>query len=358
MSVKIKFADRKSLKRLACLGAAFSLAAIIGGCAMFSMPGKSYSGPLPELSSAEKELSTELKAHVVQLADTIGPRNFLHPDKLDEAAAFIEDDFRKIGYEPRRQEYRADHSVIASFRGAPKNDKLVYKNIIAELKGTTRPEEIIVVGGHYDSAPVDHCKAANDNASGVAATLALSRLFFAKPQERTIRFVAFTNEEPPYFWTNGMGSVQYASACRKAGEKVVGMLSLETIGYYSDEPGSQDYPFPISYFYPSTGNFIGFVGNLGSRSLVRQCVKSFRENTSFPSEGATLPGYIPGVGWSDHWSFWKAGYRAVMVTDTAPFRYPYYHTDKDDSNKLDYDKMARVVKGMEAVVVDLARVKR
>ena len=133
------------------------------------------------------------------------------------------------------------------------------------------------------------------------------------------------------------------------------MLSLETIGFYSDEPGSQMYPIkPIGWLYPDTGNFIGFVGNFESRSLVRHAIKSFRTHAKFPSEGAALPGWIEGVGWSDHWAFWQAGYKAIMITDTAPFRYPYYHSNRDTPDKLDYEKMARVVEGMAAVISDLA----
>jgi Zn-dependent M28 family amino/carboxypeptidase len=132
------------------------------------------------------------------------------------------------------------------------------------------------------------------------------------------------------------------------------MLSLETIGYYRDERGSQMYPPPFSLFYPSEANFIAFVGNVSSRALVLRCLATFRREVKFPSEGAALPGFITGIGWSDHWSFWKAGYPAAMVTDTALFRYPYYHSPEDTPEKLDYDRMARVVAGLERVARDLA----
>jgi hypothetical protein len=106
--------------------------------------------------------------------------------------------------------------------------------------------------------------------------------------------------------------------------------------------------------YPATGNFIAFVGNYGSRRLVRQVVGSFRRQAEFPSEGGAVPGFLPGIGWSDHWSFWQEGYPALMVTDTAPFRYPHYHRVTDTPDKLDYDRTARVVSGLEAVVRELA----
>lgn len=151
-----------------------------------------------------------------------------------------------------------------------------------------------------------------------------------------------------------MGSYVYARRCRERSENVLAMLSLETMGYYSDEPGSQKYPPVFGALYPSEGNFIGVVGNVRSRQLVRQVVRIFRSHTDFPCEGAALPGSITGVGWSDHWSFWQERYPAVMITDTAPFRYPYYHHPQDTPDKVDFEKMARVVDGLEHVVERLA----
>jgi Zn-dependent M28 family amino/carboxypeptidase len=241
-------------------------------------------------------------------------------------------------------------------------------NLEVEIRGTTKPDEIVIIGAHYDN--VDDCPAANDNGSGVAATLALARRFAPNlshpgetpgpplfvPPARTLRFVLFVNEEPPNFQTEDMGSLVYARACRERGDNIVAMLSLETIGCYSNEPGSQTYPIkPIGWLYPNTGNFIAFVGDYRSRRLVRQAIGTFRQSTQFPSEGAALPGWIAGVGWSDHWAFWQAGYPAVMVTDTAPFRYPHYHKTSDTPEKLDYQQMARVTKGIEAVMRDLVR---
>lgn len=151
-----------------------------------------------------------------------------------------------------------------------------------------------------------------------------------------------------------MGSVRYARRCRERGERVVAMLSLETMGCFSDEERSQHYPFPFRYFYPSRGNFIAFVGNLASQALVRRSVRTFRRHASIPSEGAAVPGWITGVGWSDHWSFWEQGYPGVMVTDTAPFRYPEYHTPFDTPDRVSYAPLARVVAGLEPVIFDLA----
>jgi Zn-dependent M28 family amino/carboxypeptidase len=196
---------------------------------------------------------------------------------------------------------------------------------------------------------------ANDNGSGAAATLALARRVAGRNLPRTVRLVAFVNEEAGAFKTEAMGSLVYARQCRERNEKIVAMLSLETIGYYSTEPNSQSYPLPgLGALYPTTGNFIAFVGNFGSRALVRDVVGSFRKHARFPSEGAALPSAVPGIDWSDHWSFWQNGYPALMVTDTAPFRYPYYHLAQDTPDKLDYDRMARVVAGLRYVIEELA----
>ena len=290
----------------------------------------------------------ELERHVRALAEEIGERHVWRYDALERAATYIEDSLRSSLYDvvPQAYEVDIDHPLLTpAQRGV--------HNLEVEVGGRGRADEIVVIGAHYDSIP--GCPAANDNGSGVAAMLEIARLLADRTFERTLRFVAFVNEEPPFFQTSRMGSMVYAQRCRQRREKVVAMISLETIGYYSDEPASQSYPFPFSLFYPSVGNFIGFIGNLASRRLVRRVVSSFREHTSFPCEGAAVPGWITGIGWSDHWAFWKAGYPALMATDTALFRYPWYHTPQDTVDKIDFERMALVVAGLANVVEDLAQ---
>jgi len=305
---------------------------ILAGCAM---PGRSFTGPLPPPTHDDTTLAARLKSDVTYLAGTLGNRDTDHPAPLKAAATFIEQRFRSAGYAVDYQPYAVDGQTVY--------------NVIAELPGTS--DEIVVVGAHYDS--VKGAPGANDNASGVAALLALAdRLVESQPQ-RTLRLIAFVNEEPPYFQTDQMGSLVYARAAKARGDKITAMISLETIGCYSDEPHSQHYPAPFNLVYPSEGNFIAFVGNLGSAGLVKHIVNRFRNDVRFPSEGAAVLGSIEGVGWSDHWSFWQCGYPAVMVTDTAPFRYRWYHTAQDTPDKIDYDRTARVVNGIELVVRDL-----
>jgi Zn-dependent M28 family amino/carboxypeptidase len=222
-----------------------------------------------------------------------------------------------------------------------------------ELYGRAHPDEIIVVGAHYDS--LRGTPGANDNGSGIAALLELARLAAQKPIQKTIRFVAFVNEEPPFFQTENMGSWVYARRARQRNENISAMFSLETIGAYYQEKGSQRYPFPFGTSYPDTGDFIAFVSNLSSRRLVKKCIATFRKNATLPSEGIAAPQWMMGIAWSDQWAFWKENYPAVMVTDTAPFRYKYYHTAHDTVDKLDYESFTRAVAGLSFVLDDLSK---
>ena len=305
------------------------------------MPGRSYAGPLEPLTEHEQALRDELREHVGVLAGNIGERNMIRLRALRAAADYLRSSLVAMGYDVREQAFRVQGEEV--------------RNLEVEVRGSARPEEIVLIGAHYDS--VIGAPGANDNASGVAALLALTRWAREQTFARTVRFVAFVNEEPPFFQSKAMGSRAYAREAKKRGEKIVAMVSLETIGCYLDTPGSQSYPAPFGFFYPRTGNFIAFVGNVGSRDLVHRVISAFRETTKFPSEGAAAPGWIPGIGWSDQWSFWQEGYSGVMVTDTALFRYAHYHTERDLPEMLDYERMARVVVGLERVIAALGNEK-
>jgi Zn-dependent M28 family amino/carboxypeptidase len=318
--------------------AILALLSVMGIYYVTGMSGGSYSGARPPLTEDEAEIRDRLRDHLEVLAGDIGERNTLNYKQLQESANYIENTLEGFGYEVSSQEFTADGKSV--------------RNIEVEITGASLPQEIVVIGAHYDSAR--GTPGADDNGTGTVAVLELARLLKGRSMTRTVRLVLFPNEELPFFGTEYMGSLVYARRSQERGEKVVGMLSLEMLGYYSDEDGSQNYPSPFSYFYPSTGNFVAFVGNLSSRPLVRKCVGSFRRHTKFPSEGAAAPGRITGVGWSDHWAFWEQGYQAVMVTDTAFFRNMYYHTPEDTPDKIDYEGMARVVSGLRHVVADLA----
>jgi hypothetical protein len=303
------------------------------------MPGRRYRGPLPAPDQGLLDLAGTLRVDVWKLAHEIGERNVSHrPAQLAFAEEFIAAELEEAGYRVERQRYEVMGVSCA--------------NLQAEISGNAQVDQIVVVGAHYDSVPGS--PAANDNASGVAALLSLARTFARVESARTIRFVAFVNEEAPYAHTHLMGSRVYAEGCRRRAEDITAMLSLETIGYYDRRPGSQTYPALLGLVYPNTADFIAFVGNSRHGRLVRQAVAAFRRAERFPAIGGSLPEAVSHIGRSDHWSFWQEGYPALMVTDTAPFRYPHYHRPEDTADKLDFESFARVVRGLQHVVADLA----
>jgi hypothetical protein len=315
---------------------ALVLIALLCWWSMMRMPGKNPPSSA-KLTIADGNLRAELKSDVEKLAGDIGERNVPRYSALSAAADFIAQSLTAAGLQPRRQTYDLAGKAC--------------DNIEAEIKGSA--SKILVIGAHYDS--VLGAPGANDNGSGVAALLALARRFAGREENRTLRFVAFVNEEPPYFQTEQMGSLVYAKACRQRNDPIEAMISLETIGYFSDEPNTQTYPITgLGRVYPSVGNFIGVVGNFQSRALVRKTIGLLRKHGGIPAEGAAMPSIVPGVGWSDQWAFWRCGYRGIMITDTAPFRYPHYHQATDTPEKLDYDRFALVVAGMEKVISELA----
>jgi len=308
---------------------------------MISVPGESYSGELPPLTDQELALAARLKTHIAAIAGR--EHNFAHHDELEKVARYIETTLESYGYVVHRQNFAVDDKTVRNI------------DVIIEPRTGVPAPEVLVVGAHYDSAPTT--PGANDNATGAAAVIELARLLgdLKGSTKRRIRFALFVNEEPPYFQTPDMGSLRYAQALAAQNERVVAMYSLETLGYYSDKPGSQQYPGPFGMMFPDRANFIAFVGMLGSRPLVRETVRSFRSHTAFPTIGGAAPASLEGIGWSDHWAFAEQGFPAVMITDTALFRYPHYHRPTDTPDKVDVEKLARVVKGIERVIRDAAR---
>lgn len=279
----------------------------------------------------------------MMLAATIGERNVFEREGLVKAEAFLTESLSAAGYRVAKQEFRVEEEQVRC------------ANLEVEITGSNLSSEIIIIGAHYDS--VDGSPGGNDNATGVAAVLELARQLASFRPERTVRLVLFVNEEPPFFQTEQMGSWRYARRAHQRGEKIVAMLSIESIGFFSDEEGSQQYPAPLNLFYPSRGDFVGFVANPSSRSLIHRTIRTFRAHSPVPAEGAAVPDLLPGVGWSDHWSFWQFDYPALMVTDTALFRDPHYHTANDTPDRLHYDRMAGVVSGLREVILELASAK-
>ena len=287
--------------------------------------------------SEKKALAERAKRHVYKLSHEIGDRNVFRYHELNEAAGYIKEQFESFGYEVGFQHFSA--------RGKE------FKNIIVTKPGSRNPGEIFVLGAHYDTR---NNPGADDNASAVAGLLEIARIFRDKKTARTVRFVAFTNEEPPFFKKKAMGSRVYASDAKKKGDDIKGALILEMIGYYSDRRNSQHFPPGFNFFYPDRGNFIVVAGNLKSKELTKNIVASFKKKTDFPVRRVVGPKILIGIDQSDNWSFWKEGYPAVMITDTAFYRNPHYHKVSDTYDTLDYAGIAEVVTGLAASLQSLA----
>jgi hypothetical protein len=302
--------------------------------------GRPEAMPPKQLQRTGLDLPSLSRRHVATLASEIGPRSFENFASLEAARFYLLSTLgpSNLGYPVREQRYTVNEQT--------------FSNVEAELPGKRWPREIIVIGAHYDSlAPTP---GADDNASGVASLLTLAEIFAGNPQGRTLRFVAFTNEEPPWFQTADMGSLRYAKELRAKGENVVAMLALESIGYFSDQPGSQHYPPPLDQLYPDTGNFLAVVGSPAHARLVDFVHSAIGYSGAIPVQKGALPPQTPGVGWSDHWSFWENGYPAVMLTGTAPFRNPNYHQPTDTAATLDYERLGRATAAIRQAIEALA----
>lgn len=291
-----------------------------------------------------------LSNHVWTLAGDIGARSLTKaPEGLLKSAEYIDYVFKKVGYAPLSQWFNAE-----VYSGANRPQMHSTKNIVAELKGTTLADQIVIVGAHYDteySSP-----GANDNASGVAALLEIARILKAGSLSRTIRFAAFSNEEQPFCRTDQMGSRIYATKCREDNEAIAAMICLETMGFYTDERGSQKFPENLSQSIGhDVGNFIAIVSNLESKPLLEECAMAFRGAVRFPSVALSAPETVRGIDYSDHQSFWRLGYPAVMITDTAFFRYPHYHEKTDTPDKIDFDRLTVVTTGVASMVAKLGQ---
>ncbi|MBK7583709.1 MAG: M20/M25/M40 family metallo-hydrolase [Myxococcales bacterium] len=294
------------------------------------------SGVVP-LTGREQATAEELRRDVTELATKLGERNTEKKWELAGAADWLVESLEAAGYAVARDGHEIDGVAV--------------QNLAVEVRGGQAANEIVLVGAHYDTA--QGSPGANDNASGVAAVLALARRYKGATPDRTLRFVFFANEEPPYFQTANMGSVLYAKGITTRGEKIAAMLSIESIGVYSDVAGSQRFPAGLSGRYPKTGNFVAVVGNPASKTLVELVADGLNARATLPAVGAALPDSLPEAGWSDHWAFWQIGVPAVMITDTAGFRDDHYHKPTDTPERLDYARAARLVVGLESVIAEL-----
>jgi len=280
-----------------------------------------------------------LYADVEKLTSIDPPRNYLNLESLNAIADYIHKEFKQWDCETQVQEYLADDNI--------------YKNVIASFN----PEHSvrIVLGAHYDVCGEQ--PGADDNASAVAGLLEVGRLIDELKPTLNCRvdLVAFSLEEPPYFQTPLQGSAIHASSLAKAKVKVKAMICLEMIGYFSDEPNSQQFPIPqLAAMYPSVGNFIVVVGQMGEETLVQQVKTSMQEVAQIDVQSIAAPKSITGITFSDHASYWDQGYPAVMINNTSFYRNPNYHEPTDTIDTLDFDKMTEVVRGVYWAIVNMA----
>ncbi|HEV3418466.1 MAG TPA: M28 family peptidase [Pirellulales bacterium] len=296
-----------------------------------------------EPTDREVGLTERLRWHVDRLAGLIGPRHVGRPSALAAAADLIEREFAELGHAVERQTYMASGSRVT--------------NLIIEIPGTAKANEIVVVGAHYDTIPVT--PGADDNASAVAVLLEVARLMRRWQPQRTVRFVAFTCEELPHFHTGDMGSQVYARRCREREDPIVGMLCLEMVGFFTSETGIQQLPPGIPRFlrllFPRRGDFLASVANLRSWRLLWKFRRGFKRAVQFPLFSIALPERIHDIRRSDNSSFWDEGYPALMLTDTSYLRNPHYHRSSDTPDTLDYGRMSDVTLGVLGGVTSLAK---
>ena len=320
----------------------------LNSCISMSLPGKNHKGDIPELTQIQSKDMQIMKTHIEYISNEIGEHNYWKYGALEDCKKYIVNEGEKYGYKPVLQSYNCRGKTVS--------------NIEFVKHSRQNPNEFYVIGAHYDS--VHGTVGADDNTSSVAALLHLADYFKDKDLKTGIRFVFFVNEEPPFFHTEEMGSLIYAkqynpkspgNQFHKNPTIIKGMISLDPIGYYSTEKKSQRYPFPLSLFYPGTGDFIALVADNSSRKFLKQVGKSFRKHASIPSRGIAAPRSIPGITFSDHWSFSINNIPAMLFTNTGMFRNPHYHRTTDLPDTLDYHRMTLVVDGIKGVIKDLTQ---
>ncbi len=293
---------------------------------------------LPPLTSEEAELARGLRTDVAKLSQEFGERNSGSIWTLAAVADYLNERLSSEGFAVRRLGYEHEYKA--------------YQNLEFDVPGGRWGDRCVLVGAHYDTAAGS--PGADDNASGVAAVLALAKHFRGQRRRRTIRFVLFANEEPPFFQTPQMGSVVYVKQAVAAGDQIDAMVSIDSVGYFSSKEGSQKYPAALDGVYPNAGNFVAVVGRSDGIDLVEKARAGFAAKASIPVISGALPQTMKGVGWSDHWAFWQHGIPAILVTDTAVLRNPHYHRSTDKVEHLDFQSMARAVVGLQGLVAALA----
>ncbi len=278
-----------------------------------------------------------LRATVKTLCVDLAPRSYHPPSNLARVADWIAGRLRETGLVVMEQDYRTSEGT--------------YRNVIALRQGTDRQRGVTVIGAHYDTC--GPFPGADDNASGVAVLLELVRTLPKPPPRSSQFFVAFGTEEDPFFGSQDMGSAHFARKLSDDGTRVELMIALDLVGFFSDEPGSQSFPYGfLQLYYPGRGNFIAVVGDLGAGRWIRRVKRGMLAAKALPVYSFRGPSLIPGIDWSDHFSFRQLGLPGVLVTDTAFLRNAHYHQPTDTPGTLDYSRMAAVVQALHGVLAE------
>ncbi|NOY00075.1 MAG: M28 family peptidase [Verrucomicrobia bacterium] len=335
--------DSGKIIRFCLVGLPVGLVVIPAVSIIYTEWFKPYQNSLPSVREQQfatmmrKSVSREdLEDYVNVLTEDIGERHMGKMENLKAAAYFIESSLGEsnMGYKVSRQKYESEGNEVW--------------NLEVTVPGTGNSGEIVVVGAHYDTVPGS--PGADDNASGVSALMCLANAFIGSKNEMTIKFVAFVNEERPWAETENMGSLVYAKALKLRGKKVVAMISLDSLAYFSDEPDSQTHPEGTRADAPSVANFLVLVGNQASAEQISSAKSAFQKSSPLPIEAVVAPPGDLHAARSDHWAFWQMGYPGLMITDTGPFRYDGYHQANDKMSRLDFERLESAVKGIEGII--------
>jgi len=292
---------------------------------------------LTENKKVRRELVANVMDHVYFLAGELGERTLREYDNLNQARYYIKDYFREFGHEPWDEKYTADGMEVA--------------NVAVEITGYDRPDDIIVVGAHYDT--IEDSPGADDNASAIAGLLELYRLLSPYRYKKTVRFVAFTLEEPPFFSSELMGSMQYSAGCKKRNENIELMICLEMIGF-----GSKKCPqeFPLEEMKrnkPPYGDYLGVFSLPSSAPYVSLWKDVYNTAAKRKIHDIVGPASIPGMDLSDHRSFVARGYPAIMLSDSGYYRNKNYHTPGDTPDTLNYNFLAENVHNSHIALRDI-----
>ncbi len=308
-------------------------------CSLLLLPALCFGQDAPAKTDLPVD-TKRLRKTVLALSGLDPARNHKNLESLDKAAAFIKAELERLEFDVREQEFEVSGKT--------------YRNLITRVGPKTG--DLVVIGAHYDVCGDQ--PGADDNASGVAGLLEIARLLklLGPTLKRPVELVAFTLEEPPHFAQKTMGSYVHAKSLIDAKVKVRAMLCLEMIGYFSDEPGSQEYPDPrMEQAYPSVANFVAVVGNFPSAVLTKQVQVAMKAAGSIDVQALVAPPELQEAGFSDHRNYWAFRIPAVMISDTSFFRSAHYHKASDTPKTLDFERMAEVVKGTYAALIGLAQ---